>query len=449
MSTANAAASVQWSSRLGFILASAGSAIGLGAIWKFPFWAGANGGGAFILPYVVFTLTTGLVLLMAEIAIGRRGRGSAVSAMRRIGGRPFAFLGAFAVLTSFLILAYYCVVGGWCVAYLAQSLTVGVVTENAQTLRNDFREIVSTGWINIAWLFSFLSLTALTVGCGIEKGIERVSKLLMPMLFVMMLAVIIRGLTLDGAMEGVKYLLSFRPEDLSPGAILSAMGYTFFSLSLGAGILITYGTYLPKRADIPAASLWVALLSIQASLLAGLMVMPAVFAFGVAPDAAPGLVFITLPMIFAHIPGGSIFAAIFYVCLLVAALTSSVSLLEVVVAFLHNEWRLSRSTATIVSFVLLFFLGSLSALSFGELSEFTLLGRNFFDFFDFVCTNFMMPVGGLAVAALMTWKAWPAMREELTSAKPLSSGMLSAIRVVLGVLAPILVLTTMYQGLFL
>lgn len=449
MSTANAAASVQWSSRLGFILASAGSAIGLGAIWKFPFWAGANGGGAFILPYVVFTLTTGLVLLMAEIAIGRRGRGSAVSAMRRIGGRPFAFLGAFAVLTSFLILAYYCVVGGWCVAYLAQSLTVGVVTENAQTLRNDFRGIVSTGWINIAWLFSFLSLTALTVGCGIEKGIERVSKLLMPMLFVMMLAVIIRGLTLDGAMEGVKYLLSFRPEDLSPGAILSAMGYTFFSLSLGAGILITYGTYLPKRADIPAASLWVALLSIQASLLAGLMVMPAVFAFGVAPDAGPGLVFITLPMIFAHIPGGSIFAAIFYVCLLVAALTSSVSLLEVVVAFLHNEWRLSRSTATIVSFVLLFFLGSLSALSFGELSEFTLLGRNFFDFFDFVCTNFMMPVGGLAVAALMAWKAWPAMREELTSAKPLSSGMLSAIRVVLGVLAPILVLTTMYQGLFL
>ncbi|MBE5691660.1 MAG: sodium-dependent transporter [Sutterella sp.] len=449
MSTANAAASVQWSSRLGFILASAGSAIGLGAIWKFPFWAGVNGGGAFILPYVVFTLTTGLVLLMAEIAIGRRGRGSAVSAMRRIGGRPFAFLGAFAVLTSFLILAYYCVVGGWCVAYLAQSLTVGVVTENAQTLRNDFREIVSTGWINIAWLFSFLSLTALTVGCGIEKGIERVSKLLMPMLFVMMLAVIIRGLTLDGAMEGVKYLLSFRPEDLSPGAILSAMGYTFFSLSLGAGILITYGTYLPKRADIPAASLWVALLSIQASLLAGLMVMPAVFAFGVAPDAGPGLVFITLPMIFAHIPGGSIFAAIFYVCLLVAALTSSVSLLEVVVAFLHNEWRLSRSTATIVSFVLLFFLGSLSALSFGELSEFTLLGRNFFDFFDFVCTNFMMPVGGLAVAALMAWKAWPAMREELTSAKPLSSGMLSAIRVVLGVLAPILVLTTMYQGLFL
>ncbi len=449
MSTANAAASVQWSSRLGFILASAGSAIGLGAIWKFPFWAGANGGGAFILPYVVFTLTTGLVLLMAEIAIGRRGRGSAVSAMRRIGGRPFAFLGAFAVLTSFLILAYYCVVGGWCVAYLAQSLTVGVVTENAQTLRNDFREIVSTGWINIAWLFSFLSLTALTVGCGIEKGIERVSKLLMPMLFVMMLAVIIRGLTLDGAMEGVKYLLSFRPEDLSPGAILSAMGYTFFSLSLGAGILITYGTYLPKRADIPAASLWVALLSIQASLLAGLMVMPAVFAFGVAPDAGPGLVFITLPMIFAHIPGGSIFAAIFYVCLLVAALTSSVSLLEVVVAFLHNEWRLSRSTATIVSFVLLFFLGSLSALSFGELSEFTLLGRNFFDFFDFVCTNFMMPVGGLAVAALMAWKAWPAMREELTSAKPLSSGVLFAIRVVLGVLAPILVLTTMYQGLFL
>lgn len=449
MSTANASASAQWSSRLGFILASAGSAIGLGAIWKFPFWAGANGGGAFILPYVLFTLTTGLVLLMAEIAIGRRGRGSAVSAMRRIGGKPFALLGAFAVLTSFLILSYYSVVGGWCVSYLAQSLTVGVVSENAEALRSDFAEIVSTGWINIAWLFVFLLLTAATVGCGIQKGIERLSKFLMPTFFVMMLAVIIRGLTLDGAMEGVKYLFSFRPEEITPSAILNAMGYTFFSLSIGAGILITYGTYLPKRADIPAASLWVALLSIQASLLAGLMVMPSVFAFGVAPDAGPGLVFITLPMIFASIPGGSIFAAIFYVCLLVAALTSSVSLLEVVVAYLHNAWRLSRFTSTIVSFVLLFLLGSISALSFGELSQFTLFGRSFFDFFDFVCTNFMMPVGGLAVAALMAWRAWPAMQEELSSARPLGRGTLLSIRILLGVLAPILVLTAMYQGIFL
>lgn len=306
-----AATNAQWGSRLGFILASAGSAIGLGAIWKFPFWAGANGGAAFIIPYIVFVFTIGVALVMAEIAIGRRGRGSVVSAMKNVGGKTYAALGAFGVLTSYLILSYYSVVGGWCVSYLVDSFMGAVTTTDADLLKANFGELVSNGTKNIAWHLVFLSLTCGTVILGVEKGIERISKYLMPTLFILMLAIIVRGLTLPGSWAGVEYLFSFKWENVTASAILNAMGFTFFSLSLGAGILVTYGSYLSKDTCIPNSSLWVAMLAIQASILAGLMIMPAVFAFGVEPNAGPGLVFITVPMIFASVPAGDIFAALF------------------------------------------------------------------------------------------------------------------------------------------
>lgn len=443
-----AATNAQWGSRLGFILASAGSAIGLGAIWKFPFWAGANGGAAFIIPYIVFVFTIGVALVMAEIAIGRRGRGSVVSAMKNVGGKTYAALGAFGVLTSYLILSYYSVVGGWCVSYLVDSFMGAVTTTDADLLKANYGELVSNGTKNIAWHLVFLSLTCGTVILGVEKGIERISKYLMPTLFILMLAIIVRGMTLPGSWAGVEYLFSFKWENVTAAAILNAMGFTFFSLSLGAGILVTYGSYLSKDTCIPNSSLWVAMLAIQASILAGLMIMPAVFAFGVEPNAGPGLVFITVPMIFASVPAGDIFAALFYICLLVAALTSSVSLLEVVVAFIHNEWHLSRRASVILCWVTLFFLGGVSALSFGVWSDITIAGRNIFDFLDFVCSNFMMPIGGLAVAVLAGWKAWPAIREELVSVRQYSEGTIQMIRVMITFLAPVLVLVAIYQGVF-
>lgn len=445
MSTSSTA---QWSSRLGFILASAGSAIGIGAIWKFPFWAGANGGGAFIIPYIFFTFTIGVMLVMAEIALGRRGRGSAVSAMMRVSGRWSAPLGVFAVLTSFLILSYYSVVGGWCVAYLFDAVTGSVAISDAEALKAHFANLVSDGYLNVGWHFVFLAITCGTVALGVQQGIERLSKYLMPTLFILMLAIIVRCLMLDGAWEGVKYLFAFDWDTVTSSAILNAMGFTFFSLSLGAGILITYGSYLQKESNIVSASIWVAVLAIQAALLAGLMIMPAVFAFGLEPNAGPGLVFVTVPMIFSQIPLGGFFALLFYICLLTAALTSAVSLLEVVVAFLHNEWHLSRRLSVTVCFVSLFLLGAVSALSFGVWSDFTIGGRNFFDFLDFVCTNFMMPAGGLAVAAIMGWKAWPIFKEELVTAKPYSEAVLSAIHWIVAILAPILVLVAVFQGLF-
>lgn len=438
----------QWSSKLGFILASAGSAIGLGAIWKFPFWAGVNGGAAFIIPYILFTFTIGVTLVMAEVAVGRQGRGSVVSAMRRVGGPVFGAMGFIGVLSAFVILSYYSVVGGWCVAYLWDAVRGAVTISDPQILKDNFGALVSDGTANVLWHFAFLSLACAVVVCGVESGIERISKYLMPALFILMIAIIIRGLTLPGAWAGVEYLFRFRWENVTSGAILNAMGFTFFSLSVGAGILVTYGSYLSEKTSIPGASLWVAVLAIQAALLAGLMIMPAVFAFGLEPNAGPGLVFITVPMIFSQIPMGDIFALFFYICLLVAALTSAVSLLEVVAAFMQNEWHFSRRLAVGISWVTLFLLGAVSALSFGPWSGFTIAGRNIFDLLDYVCTNFMMPFGGLVVAVLAAWVAWPKIREQLSAPIRQSETRLRLIHISLAYLAPILVLVAVYQGLF-
>lgn len=438
----------QWSSKLGFILASAGSAIGLGAIWKFPYWAGVNGGAAFIIPYILFTFTIGVTLVMAEVAVGRQGRGSVVSAMRRVGGPVFGAMGFIGVLSAFVILSYYSVVGGWCVAYLWDAVRGAVTISDPQILKDNFGALVSDGTANVLWHFAFLSLACAVVVCGVESGIERISKYLMPALFILMIAIIIRGLTLPGAWAGVEYLFRFRWENMSSGAILNAMGFTFFSLSVGAGILVTYGSYLSEKTSIPGASLWVAVLAIQAALLAGLMIMPSVFAFGLEPNAGPGLVFITVPMIFSQIPMGDVFALFFYICLLVAALTSAVSLLEVVAAFMQNEWHFSRRLAVGISWVTLFFLGAVSALSFGPWSGFTIAGRNFFDLLDYVCTNFMMPFGGLVVAVLAAWVAWPKIREQLSAPIRQSETRLRLIHISLAYLAPILVLVAVYQGLF-
>ena len=385
---------------------------------------------------------------MAEVAVGRQGRGSVVSAMRRVGGPVFGAMGFIGVLSAFVILSYYSVVGGWCVAYLWDAVRGAVTISDPQILKDNFGALVSDGTANVLWHFAFLSLACAVVVCGVESGIERISKYLMPALFILMIAIIIRGLTLPGAWAGVEYLFRFRWENMTSGAILNAMGFTFFSLSVGAGILVTYGSYLSEKTSIPGASLWVAVLAIQAALLAGLMIMPAVFAFGLEPNAGPGLVFITVPMIFSQIPMGDIFALFFYICLLVAALTSAVSLLEVVAAFMQNEWHFSRRLAVGISWVTLFLLGAVSALSFGPWSGFTIAGRNIFDLLDYVCTNFMMPFGGLVVAVLAAWVAWPKIREQLSAPIRQSETRLRLIHISLAYLAPILVLVAVYQGLF-
>ena len=337
-----------WGSRIGFILAGAGSAIGLGSIWKFPFWAGINGGSGFIIPYIIFTFTIGITLLIAELVVGRAGRGSALHALKHLGGPAFSIMGGIAVLTSFVILSYYSVVGGWCVKYLFDSLGGSLVTNDPKVLQATFGALVGDGLTNSLWHLSFLTLTCGVVALGVVNGIERLSKYLLPTLFILMIVIMIRSLSLPGAMEGVKFLFDFSFDKLTWMSVLNAMGFTFFSLSLGCGIMVTYGAYLKDSTDIPNSSLWIAYLAIQTALLAGLMIMPAVFAMGQDPNAGPGLVFVTIPFIFSQIPFGWFFMILFNVCLLVAALTSSVSLLEVCIAYLQNEWHMKRISASIM-----------------------------------------------------------------------------------------------------
>ena len=437
----------QWGSRIGFILAGAGLAIGLGAIWKFPFWAGTNGGAAFIIPYIFFTFTIGIVLLIAELTVGRSGRGSAMHALKVAGGPIFAVLGALTVLSSYIILSYYSVVGGWCVKYLVDSVLGNLVSNDPKLLSANFEALVTNGPVNLAWHFVFLSITCGVIALGVVRGIERLSKYLMPTLFILMIFIIIRSLTLPGALQGVEFLFKFDPSTVTLGNILNAMGFTFFSLSIGSGIMITYGAYLKNNTDIPNSSLWISYLAVQTAILAGLMIMPAVFALGQNPNAGPGLVFVTIPLVFSQIPMGGLFAVLFNVCLVVAALTSAVSLLEVVVAYMQNEWRMSRQKSTMLCYVTLFFVGGVSALSFGPGADFKIGGRILFDFLDYICTNVTMPLGGLTVAVLAGWFACDRTLKQINLVRQYSDGVNRFIRFSLRILAPALVVVVIATGI--
>ena len=278
-----------WGTRLGFILASAGSAVGLGAIWKFPYMAGTNGGSVFMLPYIFFTLTVGVALLLAEFAMGRAGRRGAVGSLNRAAGKPWGIFGGIGVFTVFLILSFYSVVGGWCIKYLWDAMLGIGLTTDAKVLNANFGSFVSDMVSSYGYLLLFLCLTAYVVMNGVQQGIEKIAKILMPLLFILMVILIIRGVTLPGGWAGVEFLFTPRWEDFNGTALFNAMGFCFFSLSLGAGTMITYGSYLNPKADLPSSVGWVAFLAILSSILGGLMVMPAVFAFHLDPTAGPGL----------------------------------------------------------------------------------------------------------------------------------------------------------------
>lgn len=277
-----------WGTRLGFILASAGSAVGLGAIWKFPYMAGTNGGSAFILPYIVLTIAIGFIVLMIEMALGRASRGGAAHALRLFGGPFWGGVGKISVLTGFLILSFYQVIGGWCLNYLFDAcIGQGLITDTAM-LGSHFDNFVTDGPRAVFMQLAFLTLTAGVIVFGVEKGIERISKLLMPTLFILMLCLIVRGLTLPHAWDGVEFMFKFDPEAFNGSSLLNAMGFAFFSLSLGSGSMMNYGSYLSDKVNLPTSVAWISFLAVLASILGGLMIMPAVFAFSLDPAAGPG-----------------------------------------------------------------------------------------------------------------------------------------------------------------
>ena len=436
-----------WTSRLGFILASAGAAVGLGAIWKFPYMAGTNGGAAFIIPYIVFCFTIGMFLLLAELIIGRAGRAASIKSMIRVGKNKFwGLFGLIGVLTGFFILTFYSTVGGWCVAYLVDAVMgEGIITDLNQ-LGAYFGKFISNPVLGIFYQLIFMLLTAGTVVFGVQKGIERLAKYLMPTLFLLMLVLIVRGLTLPGAWEGVEFMFSFNWEQFNAESLFNAMGFCFFSLSVGAGTLIVYASYLSDEANLPHSTAWVAFLGILAALLGGLMVMPAVFAFNLEPTAGPGLTFVTMPAVFAHMPFGQFFAVLFYACLVVAALTSSVSIFEAVTAAL-NDLNMSRRTAVPVAFVSMMAIGIFCTMSFGPLADFKIFGKTIFDLLDYLTSNIGMPLTALGLAIIAAWINWPETRKQLTSASTLSPIMLNLIRFGIGIISPIVIVTVVLRSI--
>lgn len=436
-----------WTSRLGFILASAGAAVGLGAIWKFPYMAGTNGGAAFIIPYILFSFTLGMFLLLAELAVGRAGRAASINAMIKVGRSKFwGIFGAIGVATGFLILTFYSTVGGWCVAYAVDALLGRRLITDLSQLGAHFGSFAGDATLGIFYQLVFMVMTAGVVIFGVQAGIERLSKYLMPTLFILMIVLIIRGLTLPGAWAGVEFMFNFKWEDFTADSLFNAMGFCFFSLSVGAGTLIVYASYLSEDANLPRSTAWVAFLGIMAALLGGLMVMPPVFAFGLEPTAGPGLTFVTMPAVFAHMPFGQFFALLFYVCLIVAALTSSVSIFEAVTAAM-GDLNISRRTAVPVAFISMMAIGIFCTMSFGVLSDVKFFGKTIFDLLDYLTSNVGMPVTALGLSFVAAWVNWPETRRQLTTAEALSPLVLTLIRLGIGIVSPLVIITVVARSL--
>ena len=394
------------------------------------------------------TLTVGAALLIAEVALGRAGRGGIVTAYRNLAGRAWVPAGYLGVLTGFLVLCFYSAIGGWTLAYFAEAVTGSGLIADQKELGAHFGAFVSDPVLALGFQWLFLLINGLIVALDVTKGIERISKVLMPLLFVMMLVLIGRGLMLPGATAGLEFLFRFDPSAFTWSALLQAMGFTFFSLCVGCGCMLTYGSYLDKGSNLVGGCLWITFLAVVSSILGGLMIMPSVFAFGLDPTAGPGLTFITMPAVFAQLPFGQFFAVIFYLCIVVAAVTSSVSMIEIVVAFLVDEHRLSRSAAAMLATLALAIVGALPCLSFGKLSDITFFGgKTIFDMFDFFTSNISLPIGGLIILWLAGQKCWPMIRDDISQNGNLSVGTLKFLRIMMIGFSPILVTIVLVSGL--
>ena len=392
-----------WGSRVGFILAAAGSAVGLGNIWKFPYLAGQHGGAAFLITYLALAFTIGISVMLCEFIIGRAARKDPIGAFAKLKGGLWPIVGFMGIAAAFVILSFYSVVGGWTLAYILKMMTGVLVNGTSQELGKVFSNFIENPVRPIIFHAAFMTLTIAVVIGGIGRGIERWCKILLPALFVIILILLGRSLTLPGAMKGIEYFLQPDFSKMNAAAFNAALSQAFFSLSIGMGAMITYGSYLDRTMNLPTSTIWTTSLDTSIAFLAGLVILPAVFAFGFDPNAGPGLTFITLPAVFANMPGGVVFAPLFFVLLAIAALTSAVSLLEVVVTYLVDEKGVSRKTAAWGSGAVMFLIGIPASLSLGVWKDYTIFGKGIFDFLDYLSSNLLLPLGGIFIALFVGW----------------------------------------------
>ena len=390
-------------SKIGVLLATVGCAVGLGSIWRFPYMVGSNGGGAFLLVFIICTLLFGVPIMLAEFFIGRRSRSNAAGAFKQLAPNThWTIIGYNGVLAAFFIFGFYSVVSGWTLEYIWQALSGSLDGKTAADFTQSFKDFSTSIFRPIFWTVAFIGLTHAVISFGVEKGIERASKVMMPALFLILIILCIRALTLDGAKEGLVYLFYPDFDKITSSVILSALGQTFFGLSLGMGGLITYASYFSDDTNLQSTAIQVTIINTLVALLAGIMIFPAVFSFGIEPTAGAELVFITLPNVFNQLPFGNLWSLIFFVLLALAALTSTISLHEVVTAYVHEEYHLSRTKAAYVTSIIAALFGVLSSLSLGVLSDYTIFGLNFFDLLDYLTAKIMMPLGGMLICIFVS-----------------------------------------------
>ncbi len=391
-------------SKFGVIAAAAGSAVGLGNIWKFPYIAGVYGGAAFLFVYLAFILAIGIPVMLSELVIGRSSKRNAFGAFKVLApNTPWRYIGILGVSAAFLILSFYGVVAGWSLEYIILSFQNGFSAKSPDEISSMFTTLIESPVKPVIMQLVFMFLTGAIVIVGIKKGIEMYNKILMPILVIILIVLCAKSLSLEGAKAGLVFL--FKPDfsKLTGDGILNALGHAFFTLSLGMGTLITYGSYIKNDNNLLRTVINVTVADTVIAILAGIAIFPAVFAFGIAPSQGPGLIFVTLPNVFHQMPGGYIFAILFFILLTVAAITSAISILEVVVAYFIEEFNWGRKFSTVLATVLISILGIMCSLSMGEFSSFTLFGLNFFDLMDWISANILLPVGGLFIALFIGW----------------------------------------------
>ena len=396
-------------SKLGVILASAGSAVGLGNIWRFPYETGNHGGAAFILIYLGCILLLGLPIMIAEFLIGRHSQANTARAYQILApGTQWRWVGRMGVLAGFLILGYYSVVAGWTLEYIYEAVSNSFAGKTPAEFISSFQSFSSNPWRPALWLTLFLLATHFIIVKGVEKGIEKSSKIMMPTLFIIILILVGCSVTLPGASKGIEFLLKPDFSKVDGNVFLGAMGQAFFSLSLGMGCLCTYASYFSKNTNLTRTAFSVGIIDTFVAILAGFIIFPAAFSVGIQPDAGPSLIFITLPNVFQQAFSGIpilayIFSVMFYILLALAALTSTISLHEVVTAYLHEEFNFTRGKAARLVTTGCILLGILCSLSLGITKDFTIFGLGMFDLFDFVTAKLMLPLGGLFISIFTGW----------------------------------------------
>lgn len=412
----------QWSSRFVFILAATGSAVGLGNIWKFPYITGENGGGAFVLIYLACIATIGIPIMMAEIMLGRRGRQDPVTTMKHLAkesghSRSWGLLGWMGVIAGFLILSYYSVIAGWALAYVPRMASGAFSGLEAEGVNAIFGNLVSSPESLLAWHTIFLLMTMTIVARGVRGGLEKAVRYLMPMLFILLVILIFYAIDTGHFQQGLTYLFNPDFSKITTEGILSAMGHAFFTLSLGMGAIMVYGSYLPEKTSIAKASISVALMDTLVALLAGMIIFPIVFANALEPAAGPGLIFKTLPLAFGNMSYGTLFGTLFFILLVFAAWTSSISLIEPAITWCMKTFQISRIKTAVITGILVWLAGLLTVFSFNLASDFTistaistkygefviLKDATAFDFLDYLTSNIMLPLGGLMIAVYAGW----------------------------------------------